>query len=384
MGRKGGSTEDEPFTTIISDITGIPSLILQNVRALRGASVSQKMSWAAGRTTKRIEDIAYSLLGIFGINMPMLYGEGSRAFIRLQEDIIKSSDDESIFAWGFCLAPGEHSSLLATSPADFRNCGNILPSVPAGVKSSHYSLTNKGLHIEMNICDLSIGGGTSVGQLNCSLFSERGLNSIAIPLVRSTEDNSTFSRPRECPPILIPSSLLALAPHTRTQAYLHRDLADWVDVYFCGLKVKALILSKTPRITFSEFYPPAWRAILSHGMMWNRQAHLERQQQSILFLCESDLEQDFAIRIDYRFQLSRWLLRPQELQCRAAFIARDKSLAELMFNNGGKTEMENALDWQERLDFGKVEWFSSLDKEMEDEYWTLNIVLREKEGAIRR
>jgi hypothetical protein len=119
-------------------------------------------------------------------------------------------------------------------------------------------------------------------------------------------------------------------------------------------------------------------------MMWNRQAHLERQQQSILFLCESDLEQDFAIRIDYRFQLSRWLLRPQELQCRAAFIARDKSLAELMFNNGGKTEMENALDWQERLDFGKVEWFSSLDKEMEDEYWTLNIVLREKEGAIRR
>jgi hypothetical protein len=62
LGRKGGSTEDEPFTTIISDITGIPSLILQNMRALRVAGVAQKTSWAAGRTTKRIEDIAYLTL----------------------------------------------------------------------------------------------------------------------------------------------------------------------------------------------------------------------------------------------------------------------------------------------------------------------------------
>jgi hypothetical protein len=62
LGRKGGSTEDEPFTTIISDITGIASLILQNMRALRVAGVAQKTSWAAGRTTKRIEDIAYLTL----------------------------------------------------------------------------------------------------------------------------------------------------------------------------------------------------------------------------------------------------------------------------------------------------------------------------------
>jgi hypothetical protein len=378
LGRKSGSTEDKSFTTIVSDITWIPSGFLENVRSLRAASVAQKMSWAAGRTTTRTEDVAYSLLGIFGVNIPMLYGEGRQAFIRLQQEIIKSSDDESIFAWGFRQNQGEKYSLFAFSPADFANCGNLLPFVPAGVKSSHYSLTNKGLHIEMSICDLSIGGGTSVGRLNCSSFDERGSKSISLPLIRSTEGESTFSRVRGCPPILIPSSLFAQS--TRTQVYLHQCLADWVDIWVCGLKVKTRVLGEEPRITFGEFYPPAWRPVLSHGMMWNRRAHLETQQQSILCLCESDLEQNFVVRIDYRFQLSRCSLRPQELQCRAAFIEGDKTLAELMFKNGENIEMETALDWQESLDFGKVELISSLDKEAEDEYWILDIVVMEKEG----
>ncbi|KAH8663075.1 heterokaryon incompatibility protein-domain-containing protein [Tricladium varicosporioides] len=83
---------------IISEITGIPANILLG-GDLESASVAQKMSWASKRETKRVEDIAYCLMGIFGINMPMLYGEGERAFIRLQEEIIKVSDDHSLFAW---------------------------------------------------------------------------------------------------------------------------------------------------------------------------------------------------------------------------------------------------------------------------------------------
>ena len=50
-----------------------------------------RMPWATGRKTRRPEDVAYSLPGIFGVNMPMIYGEGGRAFIRLQEEIIKIS-----------------------------------------------------------------------------------------------------------------------------------------------------------------------------------------------------------------------------------------------------------------------------------------------------
>ncbi len=62
------------------------------------ASVAQKMSWAANRTTTRLQDKAYSLLGLFDVNMPLLYSEGRKAFIRLQEEIFKQTDDESLFA----------------------------------------------------------------------------------------------------------------------------------------------------------------------------------------------------------------------------------------------------------------------------------------------
>jgi hypothetical protein len=57
------------------------------------------MSWAAHRETSREEEIAYFLLGIFQVNMPTLYGDGEKAFLRLQEEILKYSTDLSLFAW---------------------------------------------------------------------------------------------------------------------------------------------------------------------------------------------------------------------------------------------------------------------------------------------
>jgi len=57
------------------------------------------MYWASKRETTRKEDEAYCLLGLFGVNMPLLYGEGSKAFFRLQQEIIKTADDQSILAW---------------------------------------------------------------------------------------------------------------------------------------------------------------------------------------------------------------------------------------------------------------------------------------------
>jgi len=74
----------------VHEITGIP------IRALRGSplagfSIDERMSWAAERKTKRKEDKAYSLLGIFNIFMPLIYGEGDNAFTRLKEEIEKGS-----------------------------------------------------------------------------------------------------------------------------------------------------------------------------------------------------------------------------------------------------------------------------------------------------
>lgn len=81
------------------EITGIVKAVLLT-GCTQNISVAARMSWAAGRKTSRPEDIAYSLMGIFDVNMTTRYGEGNQAFIRLQEEIIKKSLDQSIFAWG--------------------------------------------------------------------------------------------------------------------------------------------------------------------------------------------------------------------------------------------------------------------------------------------
>lgn len=83
---------------IIESITKVQrSVLLFDHNA--GVSVAKKMSWAANRRTTREEDRAYSLMGLFGVNMPTIYGEGKNAFLRLQEEIMKLSSDHSIFAW---------------------------------------------------------------------------------------------------------------------------------------------------------------------------------------------------------------------------------------------------------------------------------------------
>lgn len=88
------------LSDIISDITGIEKEFLTG-EDLERASASKKMSWAAGRKTSRPEDTAYCLLGIFGVYMPLIYGESKNAFIRLQHEIMKMvPHDHTLFAWG--------------------------------------------------------------------------------------------------------------------------------------------------------------------------------------------------------------------------------------------------------------------------------------------
>jgi hypothetical protein len=71
-----------------------------NLHTLQNFSVAEKFSWAAKRKTTRGEDRAYSLMGIFGVNMSMIYGEGEQAaFFRLQKEIFGVFADHSMFAW---------------------------------------------------------------------------------------------------------------------------------------------------------------------------------------------------------------------------------------------------------------------------------------------
>ncbi|KAM5530589.1 hypothetical protein V8D89_015748 [Ganoderma adspersum] len=83
----------------IKEITSIPRAVIRCQKPLDTVSVAQRMSWAAERKTTREEDRAYSMLGIFGVNIRISYGEGSYAFYRLQEAIINEIPDQTIFAW---------------------------------------------------------------------------------------------------------------------------------------------------------------------------------------------------------------------------------------------------------------------------------------------
>lgn len=90
-------------------------------------------------------------MGLFDVNMPMLYGEGSKAFIRLQEEIMKHSDDQSLFAWRDSSAdPESYHGLLAKSPKSFEETGNIVPYRDWEL-SAPFSLSNKGLRIDFHL-----------------------------------------------------------------------------------------------------------------------------------------------------------------------------------------------------------------------------------------
>jgi hypothetical protein len=75
----------------ISEITGVPVKALQE-SSLSEFSVTERISWQESRETTRKEDKAYSLLGICGVYMPLIYGEGrDNAFKRLREAIDAAS-----------------------------------------------------------------------------------------------------------------------------------------------------------------------------------------------------------------------------------------------------------------------------------------------------
>jgi hypothetical protein len=150
----------------LRDITKIDEQVLRGAHPSI-CSIASRMSWAAGRSTTRIEDTAYSLLGIFDINMPMLYGEGERSFIRLQEELLRTSDDQSLFAWESD-NPSHHpyTGLLASSPACFANSREI-SSLGFFNQSESSSMTSKGIHAKFYLRPDGTEGGVYRAFLEC-------------------------------------------------------------------------------------------------------------------------------------------------------------------------------------------------------------------------
>jgi hypothetical protein len=243
-----GSKEDHARS--ISAITGIGSDILLHSTRLSSVAVAQKMSWAANRQTTRIEDIAYSLLGIFDVNMPLLYGEEGKAFRRLQEEIIRSTSDFSIFAWKLpqdATKPIERKGrfvcgILADTPHAFTGCNSV--TKVAGTDVRELSISNLGVKTKVRLflerpisrlvlpLDCSRSSRTLLGVRLKQYGPEQYVREDPWNLVEDTE--STFDRPghfrersflTQLPEMELPldSKLLDMSSflHTRRWSVLH-------------------------------------------------------------------------------------------------------------------------------------------------------------------
>ncbi|PMD34568.1 HET-domain-containing protein, partial [Hyaloscypha variabilis F] len=147
-----GTKADEITRNLLSKTTKISAEVLNgSENSLKESLIAQKMSWASKRKTTRPEDIAYCLMGIFGVHISLLYGEGAEnAFLRLQEEIMKRSNDHSLFAWrGHDKGAAGHG-FLASSPEPFEGSSRLV-RIPYFEPRSPYAMTNCGLGIKLSL-----------------------------------------------------------------------------------------------------------------------------------------------------------------------------------------------------------------------------------------
>jgi hypothetical protein len=198
---KDSHAANQPILDIITEVTGISSQDLQTF--IPGPfQVNTRMVWAADRKTTRSKDIAYSLMGIFDVSIPIAYGEGAqRVFFRLVEAIMQASNDPGVLNW-------------AGKPAQIHKLSTASPSTPAcyvghpdnnrslAANEKHeFTMTNRGLHIQLLIIPVDlvtrlIPPVTSIqdcAMFHCNLnafkFNDLTINSPSFPVLERTGTN---------------------------------------------------------------------------------------------------------------------------------------------------------------------------------------------------
>ncbi|KAI1109669.1 heterokaryon incompatibility protein-domain-containing protein [Nemania sp. NC0429] len=153
-------------------------------------SIAMRLSWASRRETTVEEDETYSLLGLFGISLPLIYGEGRlRAFNRLQRELITVYNDDSIFAWkSLESSSGKHA--LRAHQQGYTSGGVLAPSIREfwdafsvksfGFYGNSFSMTNRGLEINAKRWRCIDDPTRCIIRLNCGVDTSRH---IGIPLM---------------------------------------------------------------------------------------------------------------------------------------------------------------------------------------------------------
>ncbi len=226
--------------------------------------IARKMSWAAKRETTRIEDTAYCLLGIFGINLPLLYGEGERAFIRLQEEIVKNSNDLSLLAW---LSPKDETStnlvricgIFASHPREFQASDKL--TLTNDVKfTPDFTMTNKGLKIH-TLLRYNFSQSLHVLELNCQDDAQE-----RIGIFLKHQGARVFARVR---------------PHRFASMNLDSNFSDNRS-FFLSKSIIPSIANSPQNVHYRSFIVPIYRSLFCEFMTAKPEALWERANEMFI------------------------------------------------------------------------------------------------------
>ncbi|KAL2157134.1 hypothetical protein VTH06DRAFT_6422 [Thermothelomyces fergusii] len=280
--------------------TGIDEVVLIDPKLIYNASVAKRMSWAANRNTTRIEDQAYSLLGIFGVNMAVIYGEGTKAFLRLQEEIIKRSDDHSIFAWGALGHPSSHrdrhphltdpdddddldftamtgsTGVLASSPKEFSGMEQVITTAPPPNRDVFdHDMTNKGLRITLDMLrsrgdaeDDTMSASTPatyLAILNCRPFDDPSVR-IALLLTETATPNVLIRTRTRMATLVSVTDAAAARPRS---VYILNTPAQQVPAHAAAKLAEEVVLVRMPDLVAPGYDVLDVRGC--GGAQWNRE-----------------------------------------------------------------------------------------------------------------
>ncbi|KAH7324245.1 hypothetical protein B0I35DRAFT_423785 [Stachybotrys elegans] len=252
-----GTKASRKLAGIVSAITGIDVKYITNTLSPDSTTVATKMSWLSGRQTTRIEDMAYCMLGLFDINMPLLYGEGHKAFTRLQEEIVRSHYDHTIFCWTWDESvPASWTSMLAPSAAVFKDSWRFQVA-PVG-DPAPYSVTNIGLSITLPVL-YTIQGLVAILDASDASKYRSPLSRACIYLRRSGLGRAVFQR-SQFPPrpinLLVPQSPTCYDLFIKPSRVEHRGPKIPKDLSIPPFGV-LLVVEPTAYLFFEENTAPA-------------------------------------------------------------------------------------------------------------------------------
>ena len=211
--------DKQTIARTLAQITRVPEHILTGgLQSGNRPCVAQIVSWAANRTTSQEEDRAYSLMGLLDVNMPMLYGEGKKAFHRLQLELIRVSSDQSIFAWGHDAKNVRPGNILADDPSFFEGCSKMIPMdydeflklYPNYEKarddtSRAFLITNNGIQICMPLGVYFLENeDSSVAKALLPCYSgPNATEQVSINLIGKNDSDSTYYRYSSVSPLVL-------------------------------------------------------------------------------------------------------------------------------------------------------------------------------------